>query len=290
MGTVLISGASGFIAQNAAAKARKAGFRTIGISHSTRSLPLFDEIYSGSLSHPLEGVFKEGIDVFIHCAYDSGREDYTLNVEGTQLWAKQAAKEGVKHQVFLSSISARADSPSSYSRAKHALENWFDAQGFTVLRLGLVLGKGGLFQRMTTLVKKMPIVPLLDGGRAPVYVAGMQEVCRVLLLVMEQESWVLGNTWNLFQSEPFCLREILEEIKKQHEARCLFFPVPSKLALGLVGILERIPLVKIGITSNNIVGLRQNVAQEWNSDYDRFGLNDISLERLIAQTLDDVVI
>jgi uncharacterized protein YbjT (DUF2867 family) len=290
MGTVLISGASGFIAQNTAAKARKAGFRTIGVSHSSRSLPHFDEIYSGSLSHPLEGVFDEGIDVFIHCAYGSGREDYTLNVDGTRLWAEQAEKEGVKQQVFLSSISARADSPSSYSRAKHALEKWFTDRGLTVFRLGLVLGNGGLFQRMAALVKKMPVVPLLDGGRAPVYVAGIQEVCQSLLLAVEQESWISGKTWNLFQSEPFYLREILEEIKKQHEARCLFFPVPSKLALGLVGLLERIPLVKLGITSNNIVGLRQNVSQEWKSDYDRFGLNVISLEGLIAQALlNDVV-
>jgi len=288
MGTVLISGASGFIAQNAAAISRKAGFRAIGISHSSRSLPHFDEIYPGSLSHPLEGVFEEGIDVFIHCAYHSGGDDYTLNVEGTRLWAEQAEKEGVKHQVFLSSVSARADSPSSYSRAKHALEKWFTAQGFAVLRLGLVLGNGGLFQRMATLVKKMPFVPLLDGGRAPVYVAGIQEVCRGLLHAVGEESWILGKTWNLFQSEPFYLREILEEIKKQHKARCLFFPVPSKLALGLVGILERIPLVKIGITSNNIVGLRQNVSQEWKSDYDRFGLSDISLEGLVAQTLRNV--
>jgi hypothetical protein len=141
---------------------------------------------------------------------------------------------------------------------------------------------------MAALVKKMPIVPLLDGGRAPVYVAGIQEVCQGLLLVLQQESWVLGNTWNLFQSEPFILSEILEEIKKQHKARCLFIPVPSKLALGLVGILGRVPLVRLGITRNNIVGLRQNVAQEWKSDYDRFGLSDISLEGLIAQTLDDV--
>jgi nucleoside-diphosphate-sugar epimerase len=285
MGTVLISGASGFIARNTAEKLKKAGFRVIGISRKRRSLPHFDAVYPGTLSEMLHGVFAEGVDVFIHCAYHSGKDDHTVNVEGTRVWAEQAEKEGVKHQIFLSSVSARPGSASSYSLAKHVLEKWFLAKNFTVVRLGLVVGKGGLFQRMADLVKKYPIVPVLDGGRARVFVSGIQDVGEALSRAAGPEDWIPGKAWNIFQPEPFYLKEILEEIKKQSGAKCLFFPASSRLALVALRMLEKIPVLKIPISTNNVIGLKQDISQDWHSDFSRFGLKDDTLENLISSAL-----
>ena len=285
MGTVLLSGAGGFIAQHAAKTLKEAGFRTVGVSRRPRNLSHFDAVYEGFLSQPLEEVFRERVDIFVHCAYHSGKNDYMINVEGTRLWAEQAAAEGVAHQVFLSSVSARADSPSSYARAKHVLERWFTSRGHAVLRLGLVLGDGGLFGRMTGLVKKYPALPILSGGRSPVFVSGIQEVCEAIKIVAEGADWAVGKAWSIFQSEPYNLKEILEEYKKQAQTSCFFFPVPSGLVLVLVRILERIPFVKLGISSNNIVGLNQNVALEWTSDYSRFGLTEAPLARLVERAI-----
>ena len=285
MGTVLISGASGFIARNTAEKLKKTGFRTIGISRKRRSLPHFDAVYPGTLSEMLHGVFEEGVDVFIHCAYHWGKDDYTVNVEGTRIWAEQAEKEGVKHQIFLSSVSARPGSASSYSQAKHILEEWFLAKNFTVVRLGLVVGKGGLFQRMADLVKKYPFVPVLDGGRARVFVSGIQDVCDALCRAAGPEDWIPGKAWNIFQPEPFYLKKILEEIKKQSGTRCLFFPASSRLALVALRILEKIPILRIQISSNNVIGLKQDISQDWHSDYSRFGLKEDSLENLVSRAL-----
>jgi nucleoside-diphosphate-sugar epimerase len=285
MGTILLSGASGFIARNAAEKLKKAGFRTIGLSHNFQRLPHFDAVYPGTLSQPLIDVFGENIDVFVHCAYHSGKDDYTVNVEGTRLWADQAEKEGVRHQIFLSSVSARAESASSYSRAKHTLEQWFLARNFTVMRLGLVVGKGGLFQRMVSLVKKFPLLPILDGGRARVYVSGIRDVCEALGLAVEPVSWIPGNVWNIFQAEPFYLKEILVEIRKRLRTGCLFFSVPGGLALALLRVLEKIPFLKLRISSNNIIGLKQGVREDWGSDYSRFGLTEETLEHLITNAL-----
>ena len=285
MGTVLLSGASGFIAQNTAKRLKKDGFRTLGVSHSSQSLNHFDAVFPGALTEPLDEVFLESIDAFIHCAFHSGKDDFAINVQGTRLWADQAEKEGVKHQIFLSSVSASADSASTYARAKHTLEQWFLARNHTVVRLGLVLGKGGLFQRMAGLVKKYPLLPILDGGRSRVFVSGIRDVCESLILTVEPEDWIPGRAWNIFQSETVCLREILDEIKKQLQTLCLFFPFPSNLAFALVRILEKIPFVKLGISSNNIIGMRQDISRGWDSDYVRFGLTDDSLEHLIAHSL-----
>jgi uncharacterized protein YbjT (DUF2867 family) len=282
MRTVLISGANGFIAQNAAKRMKDAGYRTIGVSRRPKQLAHYDAVYKGVLSGSIKGVFEENIDVFIHCAYHSGKDDYAINVEGTRLWAKQASEAGIKHQIFLSSISARRDSPSSYSRAKHVLDQWFIAQKHSVFRLGLVVGKGGLFQRMANLVRKYPVLPILNGGASPIFVSGIEEVSKALTIEVGQEEWAAGKTWNLFQSEPYYLREVLEEIKKQAHTSCAFISVPAGLALAIVRGVEKIPFVKLGISSNNIIGMRQNAPLKMASDYSRFGLANVSLELLVA--------
>lgn len=281
----MLSGASGFIARNAAEKLKKSGFRTIGLSRCHESLPNFDAVYPGMLSRPLTGVFQDKIDSFIHCSYHSGKDDYTVNVEGTKTWAVQAEKEGVKHQIFMGSVTARAGSPSSYARAKHDLEQWFVARGHAVFRLGLVLGRGGLFQRMAGLMKRFPLLPILDGGRSLVRVSGIRDVCESLVLVLEPAVWVPGRAWNIFQDETYCLREILVEMRKQMHARCLFFPVPSSLVLFSLRFLEKVPFWRLGISSNNIIGLRHSFPQDRDSDYPHFGLTGDPLERLISLSL-----
>jgi hypothetical protein len=40
--------------------------------------------------------------------------------------------------------------------------------------------------------------------------------------------------------------------------------------------------VKLGISSNNIIGMRQNAPLKMASDYSRFGLANVSLELLVA--------
>ena len=98
METVLLSGASGFIAQHVAQRLKDVGFRTIGVSRHFQSLPFFDAVYRGCLTEPLAGVFEEKISAFIHCANHSGKNDLTINIEGTRLWAKQAERQGVRRR------------------------------------------------------------------------------------------------------------------------------------------------------------------------------------------------
>lgn len=285
MKTVLLSGAGGFIAQHAARKFKEAGFRTLGISRRARPLPSFDAVFKGALTETLTDVFEEEIDAFIHCAYHVGKLDDRINVEGTRLWAEQAEKKGVKQQLFLGSVSARIDSSSSYARSKHELEEWFTSRHQVVFRLGLVVGKGGLFQRMTDLVRSYPVLPLLDGGRRRVYVLGIDDLCEALKFAVVKGTLLSGQSWNLFQSTPVLLRDLLEETKRQLQVSCFFVPVPSGTALFFIRLLENIPLLNLKISSNNIIGLRQNLSREGKSDYARFGLYEVPLKELVKRAL-----
>jgi nucleoside-diphosphate-sugar epimerase len=285
MKTVLISGANGFIGGYIAKAMKNPGVKIIGIDVEPKPLKHFDEVYRGRLLEPLKDVFdKEKIDVFIHCAYHMGKDEYKTNVTGTILWAKQAQKNNAPLQIFVSSISAREDSLSVYGRLKYDTEKWFVQNDQVVIRLGLVIGNGGFFQRMVSMVRKWPMLPLLNQGKSLVYFIGIEDVCKAIRdLAMRRDSVQRGIIWNFFQPNPVVLRMVLQEIKKQYRFFCIFIPVPYGLVLNSVLLLERIPFLKLKMNSNNIRGLRQNDNLDFESDFSRFGYKEFSIEDLVKK-------
>ncbi|MBU4329274.1 MAG: NAD-dependent epimerase/dehydratase family protein [Acidobacteria bacterium] len=270
MSTVLISGARGFIAGRLAETLRAAGFHVLGLSRKAEPLPHFHQVFSAFLLNPIQGLFaREHVDAFIHCAYYAGEDEFAINVNGTRLWSEQAERNGVKRQIFFSSVSAAApaEGKSPYGRAKHVLEEWFIRHNETVLRLGLVVGPGGLYQRMVDMVRTHRILPLPDGGRAGLYLTKidwLSEIVRDALLGRKELS--AGRVWNLFQPEQVTLAALLREIRKETNSRCLFIPVPSRLLLAAVTVAEKCPFLKLQVNRNNLIGLRRNDRLNLHSD------------------------
>ncbi|MCJ7679675.1 MAG: NAD-dependent epimerase/dehydratase family protein [Candidatus Aminicenantes bacterium] len=272
MSTVLISGARGFIAGRLAESLREAGFHVLGLSRKAEPLPHFHQVFSAFLLNPIQGLFaREHVDAFIHCAYYTGKDEFEVNVNGTRLWSEQAERNGVKRQIFFSSISAAvpAEGQSPYGRVKHELEEWFVRHNETVLRLGLVVGPGGLFQRMEDMVRTYRVLPIPDGGRAGVYlteVDRLSDFVRDVLLGRRELS--AGRVWNLFQPEQVTLAALLRKIKKETNSRCLFIPVPSRLLLAAATVAEKCPFLKLQVNRNNLIGLRRNDRLDLKSDFD----------------------
>jgi len=287
MTTVLISGADGFIAQHVAANLSTFGCRMIGVSIEKKELNYFDSVYEGHLTCPLEDVFQhEDINVFIHCANHMGADEFQINVEGTRCWAEQAKENGVNTQIFISSLSARKDSVSSYGQAKFEIEKWFIANKQFVCRFGLVAGCGGLFWRMMSQVKRNLFLPLPDAGRIWVYVTDIGHVCQVLENFVKNENYLeRGTVYNFFQPSPFSLKNLMLEIKKQQRTFCLFVPVSSRFLLFAMGALEALPFSKSNFSRNNILGMLQNSRLDVHSDFSQFGFSESSVEELVGRAL-----
>lgn len=289
MSTVLISGARGFIAGCLAKSLKEAGFHVLGLSRIAEPLPHFHEVFSGFLLNPIQGVFeREHVDVFIHGAYYAGEDEFEINVNGTRLWSEQAERNGVRRQIFLSSVSAAAPTggQSPYGRAKLELEEWFVRHNERVLRLGLVIGQGGLFLRMVDLVRNHRILPLPDGGKAEMYLTEMDWLSEsVRDVVAEKRELKAGRVWNMFQPEKRTLFELLQGIKEQTNSGCLFVPVPSRLLLSAVTVAEKLPFLKLQVNRNNLIGLRRNAGLNLESDFEFFGRPLKSLSQLLESGL-----
>jgi NADH dehydrogenase len=255
----------------------------IGTSRTDGQIDGFARVYQVPLGRSwLDVLEKESVDGIVHCALDSGPEAFATNVKGMRLWLAEAQTAGVLWQVFLSSLSAAPDAHSDYGRAKYLLEQAFLEAGQIVLRLGVVVGQGGMFARIVRSTQRSPIVPLLDGGDQLIYVLGIDFLGQVVRGCSQDQGVELGGkVWHLQQPQPYTLRQVIESINWHFGLRRLLLPVPSGPLLGVLTWLERLPGPDLPVSSSNIQGLIQQGQRQFPSDYVHFGWPEESLDALV---------
>ena len=279
---VFITGVNGFIGSFMAAALHEQGIEVSGCSRSAELKPELEGVvvrYYPALLH--EDFSKEmfaGIDAVVHCAHSfAGENNVRRNVAGTEAWFAAAREAGAKTQVFLTSYSAKPGSGSEYADIKFQLEEFFVAQEQPVIRPGLVLGNGGLFGRMMKMVKSLPVMPLLDGGKHLAPIVSIQTLAEVVIRVLRRPEL---RVFNVFQPEQIRLVDMLREIKQGLKTVCLFVPVPSILPLAALKVFEflRIPFP---VKSANITALKENQALDLPSSLPDLQLEDLSLREIV---------
>ena len=130
------------------------------------------------LNEPQTQLNLYGCNALIHTAYmpfkpgnDAGRK----NIDATLGLYEQCKKQGVLF-VFLSSMSAHENALSDYGKHKYELEQKLGKENCLIFKLGLVLGKHGLFSRIQATVKKTGLAVLVGGGNQPIQVLYMGDL------------------------------------------------------------------------------------------------------------------
>ncbi len=285
MKTVLVTGASGLIAQHLAQVLTKEGFRVLGISRGGAMTDGFAAVYRAALLDSLDRALDgEPVDIVVHCANHAGKGEYRVNVDGTGRWLKEADAMGVGLQIFLSSLAAAPDALSAYGRAKYDLEQQFIAKGHVVFRLGLVVGNGGMFLKIRRSLERLPVVPLLDGGRSPVYVIGIDRLCDLIRdCIVSDCAGRRGRICHVHQPTPHSLRELMHCIRRAYRYSRLFVPVPSLPVVWALSLAERVPGMNLPVTSTHLRGMRQSRNRTHPSDFLDFGYTEESLEGLVER-------
>ncbi len=285
MSTVLVTGARGFIARHAARRLAGAGHRVVGTARTPAETPGYARMVAGGLGESLAPLLaEERPEAVLHAANHVGEGEYRINVEGTGRAVAEASAAGVRTQIFLSSLSARPDALAPYGRAKHALEAPVTGAGGVALRLGVVVGNGGMFGKMVETLRRAPVVPLLDGGRGRVHVLGIDFLAGLLLRIVESGGeGFAGRVLHVQQPEPHTLREVMEAIRRHYRFSCRFVPVPLGPVQLAVAVAERIPGVRLPVSGTNLKGLRQSREERFPSDFPELGFPAESLDALVAR-------
>ena len=193
--TIAITGAGGFVGTELATYFSNKGWKVIGLVRDPakyqKQAPKNVRYEAYDLSKPVAAVLFENVDYVVHAAYikfDRSHPDaLDINVEGARQLHAAAHKAGVKRLIFLSTMSAHEKAVSIYGRQKLSIEKIFSTPNDTILRCGLIIGRGGIVQQMVDFLQQKRLVPLVDGGKQPLQVISVYDLTRGIEQVLEKK-------------------------------------------------------------------------------------------------------
>jgi NADH dehydrogenase len=274
---LLMTGANGFIGSRLAQQALADGLTVRTLTRrewSGAPLVAERERFFGEFPFQIPIGVLDGVDVVVHCAAttDAGlRRARAINVTGTMRLAEAARDAGVGAFIMLSSQSARADAPAAYGRTKHEAEQALLALSgitVTILRPGLVCGRGGLFGRILRSVERSPVVPVI-GGESPVQPLFVGDLVQAILRIARERR--AQTSIVCLGSRPVPLGELIGLVARTAQSRKVLAPVPATvLAMG-VGAAERVGL-PLPVSSTNIAAMRTVQVMDTDADMQALGL------------------
>jgi nucleoside-diphosphate-sugar epimerase len=253
IGTVGITGASGFIGSALTRAFSGQGVRVVAFVRDPAQMPAAGKVLARPYTLDAKKVPDlDGIDILVHCAFAprvAGSVDaVATNVDGTMALYRAAGDRGVRF-AFMSSISALGRSESAYARQKRAIEERLGVEAL-VFRPGLVIGKGGFFETVLAATHR-PVVPLIDGGHQMMQVVAIDDLCSAVWLALGNG---LCGAHNIVSDPPLALRTIVRTLLDAQERRAFLLTVPYAAAFAVASIAERLG-VALPVTTESLRGL-----------------------------------
>jgi 2-alkyl-3-oxoalkanoate reductase len=251
-GVVAVTGASGFIGSRLTSVLRDRGWTVRALVRRPPVAPVVGIDYrTWELGAPaVEAV--AGAMVLVHAAavpYDVP-DAHDLNLAGSARLIDEARRAGVGRVVFLSSMSAREDTPSTYGRDKARVAASLVPTDL-VIRPGLVLGGGGLFGRIADLVGRRRVVPLV-GGRQRFQTIHVDDLVEAVARALDLD---MSGTITVAERHPVEFRVLLAELATRLGRHPLFVPVPYRLVGAAIGA-ARFLRMNLPVSDENLAGLR----------------------------------
>ncbi|MDR7100827.1 NADH dehydrogenase [Lysobacter niabensis] len=231
--TLGVTGASGYIGQALLPLARAAGWQAVALgrrnaigAHAFRHVDLGQPLPEGALL---------GLDAVVHLAADTTGSQLP---QGAELaFAKVlglACRELRIPLLVVSSQAAALDAPSHYGRTKAEIEMALRPLGAIIVRPGQVVGgrEAGLFGLLVSLVRTLPVVPMLL-PRPHVQPVHIDDLAAAILAAIARPQ--LAGECIAVADEPICFDELLMQIAhyRLHRRR-VRVPVPvAVLRFGL---------------------------------------------------------
>jgi uncharacterized protein YbjT (DUF2867 family) len=167
----------------------------------------------------------------------------SVHEQGAKTLAQEAVAAGVARLVLVSGIGADPESRSPYIRARGrgelAVRQAFPSA--TIVRPSAMFGPGdALFGTLADIVRLLPVVPLIGGGRTrlqPVYVDDVAEA----IVRMLADRGTAGQTYELAGPGVYTLRELISFALRLIDKRRLLVPMPFAVAEIQARLFEFLP-------------------------------------------------
>jgi nucleoside-diphosphate-sugar epimerase len=282
---ILITGAAGFLGSEVVRQALGAGFAVTATDRiASAKFPGIDLAPADILDFPsLAKVFHD-VDRVCHVAglahvfnksEIAGAPFHAVNVEGTENVAQAALGAGVRHFIFVSSVSvygciAQAKDEGSeccpegpYAQSKLQAERRLiglcqnSGMHLTILRLATLYGEGdpGNVARLMRTIDRGRFVWLGDGANRKILLH-REDAARACLAVIQGPASGV-NIYNV--SGPSCtMRDVVQGLAGALGAQIHPLGIPVALVRGMSGLFSRLPISRLRALGG--------MAQKWLAD------------------------
>lgn len=269
---IIITGAGGFIGTALTVHFSQRGYAVTAL---VRNLPMTAlpnvSYFLYDMTKPFDLQVFTPNSVLIHAAYlknQSIKDGEDLNSWATKNLLKEAKRGGVKQCIFLSSISVLSNENTYYGQQKQAVEKLFNTQEDTILRLGLVVGNGGLCGKSIKVLKRTRLLPLFNKGLQPIYYIGITDLVQNIEQSIKEHR---TGTYLLCHAKPMAYQMFYTSIANYLGFKIIALPFPVfliKFFVFLCAFMQNPPITKdnlAGLLTSNIVRLESEPIFKCNS-------------------------
>ena len=255
--TIVITGANGFIGRFLIEFFNNKGFHVVALIHHAYKIAVPGVDYRQFDLDSFAGdIIPKDTAAIIHAAYipyKKGNNSDLRNLKGTKRLLDIARRKKVRKFIYLSSFSATEDALSHYGKNKYKIEKLFDENTDLIFRPGLVVGHGGLYKNIKSIISKSSVIPLIGGGKQPVQTIEINTLAQVIHGGIEKD---ISGFFNIATEEAIYIKDLYKSIAEDQNKKVKFIPLPYFLAGLLIYIMEII-MKQPPITIENLNGLKQ---------------------------------
>jgi len=266
---ILVTGANGFLGAEVARQLSEAGTQVRTTGRQTTPVVSETEYRQVDLRHlHAETDLTAGINTVVHAAglaHQFGAEMpaadayFEVNVRATERLLRASLASGVRHFVFVSSVSVYGNEGAShalnedvpcqphgpYAESKYQAEQLVSqfanqhGMNWTILRMATIYGPGdvGNIQRLMKAIDRRRFLWIGDGSNRKSLVH-VRDAARACAAVIENAPKSHGKIWNVV-GDAIPMRDIVAGLAQQLGRRTLPLQLPGKLLMKSSALMER---------------------------------------------------